>query len=184
VAAIALVALIALLAGQRFGLGRAQSPGPPPSQTAGAAGQPPNLANMTPREITDRMYDRVMQLHERGLTDSVRFWALTMAIPAFDFHDSLDADLRYDLGRIAEVGGEVALARAQADTILREHPTHLLGLILAAGVARQAGDSAALSGLRRRLLDAERAEMARGLPEYERHKLEIERALADARAGR
>jgi hypothetical protein len=183
VAAIALVALIALIAGQRFGSGRNSATVEPPPAVA-APGQAPNLANLTPREITDRLYNRVMMLHEQGLTDSLKLIAQTMAIPAFELHDSLDVDLRYDLGRIAEVSGEVALARAQADTILRQQPTHLLGLILSANVARIAGDSGAVRALQRRLLDSERAELARSLREYSLHKVDIDRALAEAKGGR
>ena len=143
----------------------------------------PSLASMTPREITNRLFERVMTLHEAGLRDSARYIARTMAIPAFELHDTLDADLRYDLGRIAEVSGETTIARAQSDSILREQPTHLLGLVLAVNLARAAGDSASLRALNRRLLAARESELALNRAEYALHKFDIDAALAAARRG-
>jgi hypothetical protein len=179
VAAIALVALIALVAGQKFGLGRQNTS----NIQTGLAGtqRAPDISQMSTREMTDRLYNRVMMLHEAGLSDSAAFTARTMAIPAFEMHDTLDADLRYDLGRIAEVTGDVALAKAQADTILSEQPTHLLGLVLAGNLARASGDSTTLKSLNKRLLDAEKAELAMNKREYSLHQLDIDRALAAAR---
>jgi hypothetical protein len=175
------VALIALVAGQSFRRDSAP-PGGADQPTGTMAQRAPSLNNMTPRQITDRLYDRVMLLNERGFADSVQLFA-TMAIQAFDLHDSLDLDLRYDLGRVAEVSGVLDIARAQADTILRQQPDHLLGLALAADVARKNGDSTAVRSLNRKLLDAEKKEMAAGREEYTRHKADVERALAAARGG-
>jgi hypothetical protein len=137
---------------------------------------------MTPRQITDRLFNRIMTFHEAGQLDSVKAFAV-MAIPAFDLHDSLDLDLRYDLGRIAEVSGVTDIANAQADTILREVPDHLLGLTLATNLARARGDSAAVRSLNRRLLQAEKKELELNRPEYTLHRVDIERALAAARGG-
>lgn len=180
-AAIALFALIALVTGQRFGMGR-QQPGESQALSASIP-RAPNINNMTPRQITDRLFEMVITLHEAGLTDSVRYMAQTMAIPAFQMHDSLDLDLRYDLGRIAEVSGELQIAGAQADTILRIQPTHLLGLVLSANLARRAGDAAALKSLNSRLLGAEKSELAQNRREYLIHREDIERALSAARGG-
>ncbi len=180
VAAIALVALIAMIAGGRF---FGSLPSDPAVAETPAVTRGPDLSRMTPREITDRLFNRVMELHEAGLEDSVKFLALNMAIPAFDLHDSLDVDLRYHLGRIAEVSGALAVAKAQADTILREKSTHLLGLALAARVARLEGDASRARAFDRRLLAAEKSEMALGLREYEDHKFDLDSALAKARRG-
>jgi hypothetical protein len=110
--------------------------------------------------------------------------ATTMAIPAFELHPTLDADLRYDLGRIAEVTGDIDLARAQADTILQQQENHLLGIILAANVARASRDTAGLGALNRKLLSVQSAELARNLTEYALHKKDIDKALESARGGR
>jgi Double zinc ribbon len=178
VAAIALVALIALVAGQRFGRGSADAA--PAPQTAAAAddrpGQPPDLSQMTPAEAAARLYDRVMSLHERGVTDSVRLFA-PMAIQAYEMLGALDLDQRYDVGRIAAVAGDQETARAQADTILARHPNHLLGLILAANAARMRKDSAAERRYHDQLVAAAPAERATRLAEYGTHENDIAIAL-------
>jgi hypothetical protein len=182
VAAIALVALVALVAAQRFSAATPEPPTIPLS--GGSAAQPmaraPDISQLTPRERADRLFDRVMALHERGRTDSVQFFA-QMAISAYQMLQPLDTDARYDMGRIADVAGLADFARAQADTILRTNPSHLLGLVLAVRAARSAGDERAATGFERRLIAAEPAERRRALPEYERHAADIDAALVVAR---
>ena len=131
---------------------------------------------MSPAERADRLYDRVMRLHGEGKDDSVRFFS-PMILQAYQMLGPLDADQHYDLGRIAEVIGNPDLARAEADTILKAQPTHLLGLTLAARVATP--DKA--RDFYKRLLAAEPAERKKALPEYDRHRDDIDAALATAR---
>jgi len=100
-----------------------------------------------------------------------------------DLHDSLDMDLRYDLARIAEVTGALPLASAQTDTILAKNPNHLLGLGMAARLARARGNSQRADQLDRRLLAAEQSELALGREEYRLHKTDVDSALARARRG-
>ena len=186
VASIALVALIALVAAQRFrspattAVGAvAQNPisAMPPDQPMVRA---PDISQLTPRERADRLFDRIMALHERGRSDSVQFFA-QMAIPAYQMLQPLDLDARYDMGRIAEVAGVADFARAQADTILRAEPNHLLGLVLAIRAARLAGDESAAVAFERRLIAAEPAERRRNRDEYTRHRADIDAALDVAR---
>ena len=181
VASIALVALIALVAAQRFSASNAlpQTPlgaGPPDQPMARA----PDISQLTPRERTDRLFHGIMALHERGRTDSVQFFA-QMAIPAYQMVQPLDLDARYDMGRIAEVAGLADFARAQADTILRAEPNHLLGLVLAIRAARLAGNESAAIAFERRLIAAESAERQRNREEYTRHRADIDAALDVAR---
>ena len=132
---------------------------------------------MSPGERAERLYDRVMALSERGRTDSVRFFA-PMAMQAYAMLGALSADQRYDLGRIAVLAGEEEVARAQADTILKRQPAHLLGLLLAADAARLRNDSARERDLLRRFAAAAPAERAKQLPEYTQHANEIEQRLS------
>ena len=209
IAAIALLTVVALVAGQNF---RAQRPGstldapsnalPPaglddravggPSQqqppadapfagggNGAAPGRAPDISNMTPAERASRLFDRVMRYDEEGKRDSLETFA-PMAMVAYEMVGRLDADQRYDLGRIGEVSGNFKVAKAQADTILRDRPTHLLGLLLA---ARMSPDPKVARDYERRLLAAAPAELKSPLPEYERHRNDIERALAAARKG-
>jgi hypothetical protein len=190
VASIALVALVALVAAQRFNaptatrldapsnaLPQAQLGEVPAEQPMGRA---PDISQLTPRERADRLFDRIMSLHERGRTDSVQFFA-QMAIPAYQMLQPLDLDTRYDMGRIAEVAGLADFARAQADTILRANRNHLLGLVLAIRASRLTGNEAAARAFERRLIAAEPAERRRDLVEYQRHRADIDGALDVAR---
>jgi hypothetical protein len=151
---------------------------PAPGQMGARA---PDISSMGPRERATRLYDRIMALHEQGKTDSVQFMALNMFIPQLRSMEPLDAHLRYDLGRVAEVAGAVDVAMAQADTILRAHPSHLLGLILASRAARMNGDETTALAFDRRVLAAERRERAKQLEEYTAHAADIDSALAEAR---
>lgn len=189
VAGIALLALIALVAAQRFSrapvptpVAEAQAPaaaddpnGPPP-----AAVRAPDISSMSPRERADRLYDRIMRLASEGQKDSATFFA-QMGISAYMMLPQQDADSRYDMGRIAEVAGALPVAQAQADTILAQHPNHLLGLILAISTADDAGDKTTARRMQRRLLTAQATELARNVPEYQRHQNEIVAAVEQAR---
>ena len=121
--------------------------------------------------------ERVMLLDSQGKSDSVLFFA-PMAIESYRMLSPLNIDQRYDLGRIAEVSGALPLAKAQADTILLQNPTHLLGLVLATRVAiqdKRASDAAAYSS---KLHAVYSSESAKKLPEYDRHKDDIQNVLA------
>jgi hypothetical protein len=191
VAAIALVALIALVVGQRFGarntpvaqpVADAAAPvGTAPSGPAGAMPRAPDISQLTPEQRAERLYDRIMKEVEAGRTENVRTF-MPMAIAAYEMITPLNLDQRYDLGRIGEVGGDTTLARAQADTILAAKPTHLLGLILKAKAARMEGNESRARDADARLLAAEAKERASGLQEYLSHKNDIDAAVTSARA--
>ena len=194
VAAIALVALIALVAGQRFGarptgttdvLDGANAQGTttitaPGAAPSGAPPRAPDISQMTPAQRAERLYDRVMTEAEAGRTESVASF-LPMAIAAYEMLAPLNLDQRYDLGRIGEVGGDSALARAQADTILRVRPTHLLGLILGAKAARMTGNEPHAQQFDVRLRSVEARERGVALPEYLLHRNDIDAAVAALR---
>ena len=200
VAAIALLALLAMSAGKFFNARRGSSldapqnalpqiglddRGAPPSSEDAAAGSAPgtrgpDISALSPEERADRLFNRVMLLNSQGKSDSALFFA-QMAMQNYQLISSLSADQRYDMGRIAEVVGALPLAKAQADTILRASPNHLLGLILAARIASLSGDTTARKRYETRFLAVEKTESARKLPEYERHQDDIAGALAVAR---
>jgi hypothetical protein len=140
----------------------------------------PDISSLSPQERADRLFNRVMLLHSQGKADSVQFFA-PMALTSYQMLAPLNNDQRYDMGRVGEVAGAIPLAKAQADSILRNAPTHLLGLILAARVATLEGDRTALRGFEKRLLAAEKGEMAKKLDEYDRHQDDIINGLAQAR---
>lgn len=180
IAGIALVALIALVAGQRF-----SRPAPDSTEAATQAGAAPfasggsaapDISNLTPAEAAIRLYNRVMSQHERGRADSVQIFA-PMAIMAYQALGQLDLDQHYDVGRIAAVSGDQTLASAEADTILAKHPNHLLGLILAGNAARMRKDTAAERAYYDKLVAAAPSERGKQLPEYTAHENDIAIAL-------
>jgi hypothetical protein len=184
VAAIALLALIALAAGQRFS--RTAQPADqlttPMGTPRGPGAQPraPDISAMTPTQRAERLYDRVMSAAERGLADSVQFF-VPMALQAYEAIGDLNVDQRYDMGRLAEVAGDAPIATAQADTILRAQPDHLLGLILASRAARLRNDEQAAKQHLDRLARVEPSERRKQLPEYLLHQNDIDMALAEWR---
>ena len=209
VAAIALLAVVALVAGQNFRAQRGGSLDGPSNafpqaglDDRGAAtaspgvdapfaggggeagpaagsggGRAPDISSLSPDERAARLFDRVMRYDEQGKRDSLLVFA-PMAMGAYELIGALDTDQRYDLGRIGEVSGNYTVAKAQADTILRAQPNHLLALALA---ARMSPDPAVAREYRRKLVAAAPAELAKKLPEYARHRADITRALAQAR---
>jgi hypothetical protein len=206
VAAIALLTVVALVAGQNFraqrggsldgpsnafpqaglddrgGAGQ-EAQGAPVAPFAGGAaggGPAPDISSMSPEERASRLFDRVMRYDEQGKRDSLLVFA-PMALNAYEMIGTLDTDQRYDLGRIGEVSGNYTVAKAQADTILRAQPNHLLALALA---ARMSPDPAVARQFQQRLLAAAPTELPKKLPEYERHRADITRALEQARGAK
>jgi hypothetical protein len=179
VAAIALLAFIALVAGQKFGANR-----PVPQDQSVASEIPqaraPDISNMTPAERAIRLHDRIMQWKSVGRQDSVMLFA-PMGIAAFEMLGTLDSDARYDLGMIGWASANATVARAQSDTILQQNPRHLLGLILGARVAKLQNREADERGFYQRLVAAEQAERAAARDEYITHQGDIDAALEEAR---
>lgn len=178
---IPIFALVALVLMSAWQSSRTPSAGAPQGTPLGMRpGVAPDISSMSPEEQADRLFNRVMRLSSEGKADSAAFFA-SMAMGALESLQPLDAHRRYDLGLVALAGGDPARARAQADTILAERRTHLLGLVLAARAADARGDAAAARAFRRRLLAAESAERAAGLQEYTDHDADLRAALEQAR---
>ena len=136
---------------------------------------------MSPRERADRLFDRIMRLATEGKKDSVQFFA-PMAMSAYEMIPNPDADARFDMGRIAEVAGALLRGKSEADSILAKQPTHLLGLVLAMQVARaRAATPPAANAYHAKLRAAQKSELAKKLPEYDRHIADIRDALASGK---
>ncbi|HVT37895.1 MAG TPA: hypothetical protein VHE78_02510 [Gemmatimonadaceae bacterium] len=135
---------------------------------------------MSPEERATRLFDRVMRYGAEGKPDSARVFA-PMAIQAYEMLGAPDVHNRYDIGMIAVVSGDTAIARAQTDTILGQNPTHLLGLVLGIKSASLRNDPAARVAFQKRLVAAAAAERAKQLKEYADHKPDIDAALKQAR---
>lgn len=180
IAAGVIVLLVAFVAGQQVMTAPAapdagQAAGAPFAGTGGAASGT-DISNMSPEEAASRLFDRVMRYASEGKADSAAIFA-PMAMLAYERIGPLDAHARYDIGTIASVIGDAAATVAQADTILKTQPNHLLGLILAAKGADLKKDATGAAKYRARLVAAAPAERAKGLKEYVDHQSDVDRAL-------
>ncbi len=142
-----------------------------------AGGRPggvaPDISRMTPRERFDRLYNRIMQAASRGdSAEAIRF--TPMALGAYTQLDTVDADARYHAGVLRLQTGDVAGARALADTILRRTPGHLLGYVLLGTAADRSGDTAAAARARRDFQQHYAAETTAARPEYRDHAAAID----------
>jgi hypothetical protein len=180
VAAIALVAVVALVAGQVYGARGTAQPDGAAGSTEAPVVRAPDISTMSPQERADRLFDRVMRYASEGKNDSAQVFA-PMAIGAVEALAPLTLHHRYDLGLLGLATGDANLARAEADTILRAQPTHLLGLVLASRAAEARGDAASKAQFDKRLIAAEPGERAKALAEYGDHGADLQKALVAAR---
>ena len=179
VAGIALLCLLAYIVGQNWR--RTRPATPPPAAAPLASGRAVDISQMSPQERADRLFARVMTYVGEGKSDSVAFFS-PMAIQSFEALAPLHAHQRYDLGLLGIVSGDGELARAQADTILRAEPSHLLGLILAMRAAGLQLDTLSRRRFANRFTAVLVAERAKRLPEYSDHAPDIDAAVRDADA--
>lgn len=182
---------VALVGGVALALARGES-GPPAAAAAGApfaGGADPSgassvdIANMTPRERFDRLFDRIMRAAESGDANTVVGFS-PMALQAYQMLDTVDADARYHAALIMLHTEDVAGARALADTILKQEPGHLFGYVIKGTIARFQQDQKGLDQSYRDFLAHYDAEIKKKRPEYEAHPRAIEEFLKAARDAR
>lgn len=151
-----------------------------PAGAGPAGGAMPNIAKMSPSERAARLYARIMQYADAGKTDSVSFFA-PMALASHEMLTAPTEDERYHFGRIAEVTNQPAIAKAQADTLLAARNGNVLGLLLAARAARMIRDTKAERTYDLLLLKVVDRELATKNADYDQHRAEIDRAVAEAK---
>ena len=173
-----LVLLIMVLARQQpAAAGNSPAQGP---FSSSAAGTPPDISNMSPRERFDRLYNRVMAAAEGGDQATVNQFT-PMAITAYSQLDTVDPDARFHLALLSLHTGDPAAVEALADTILQQVPGHLFAYMIRGAQARFAGDSVALKQAYADFLGHYDAEMAAARPEYADHKRSVDDFAAAAR---
>jgi hypothetical protein len=166
------VATLALIAVVVVVVGRGGGPAAPEAQASGPfdpnAPASTDIANLSPREAADRLFDRVMRAHSGGDTAQVSFFG-PMTLQAYASVSPLDADARLHIGLVGLAINQPEVALAQADTILRENRTHLFGLALRARAQADQNEPASARRAFQAYLDAYASERARNLPEYGMH---------------
>ena len=178
VAGAALGALITVLL-MRPGRTGGGTPDTPPFAAQGGGAPAIDISQMSPEERATRLYNRVMRLAEEGKTDSVQFF-LPMALQTYGQLPALDNDARYHIGVLHLAGGDAAGALAEADTIVRNTPTHLFAFMLRARAYQASSNSARATQAFRDFLRNEAAERGRSRPEYTDHKDTLDAFHADA----
>jgi hypothetical protein len=145
-----------------------------------AAGTPPDLSGMSPREAADRLYNRVMQAVSAGDEAEVQRF-LPMAIQAYGMVSPLDDDGLYHLATLRRAGGDFAGALATAQEGLADKPDHLLLLAAAADAAAGMGDQTTARGYWQHFLDVFDRQKALGLMEYLDHDPVLQESREHAR---
>jgi len=152
---------------------------------AGGAAATTDISNMTPRERFDKLFDRVMRAAEQGDQATVTTFS-PMALNAYELLEpgDRDADARYHAALIRLHTGDVDGARALADTILKQQPSHLFGIVTRGTIARFQKDQKALDQSYRDFLAHYDSEMQAKRPEYDAHPRALEEFLKVAREAR
>jgi hypothetical protein len=139
----------------------------------GLAGPAPDISSLSPRQSFDRLFNRVMVAAGQGDSATVvRFTA--HGLSAYAQLDSVDADARYHAAVLHAQVGQYPEALALADTILTDHPGHLLGLLIRGTVAELQADQSALAAARRDFLAAWTRDPRRDRAEYLDHQTAID----------
>jgi hypothetical protein len=132
----------------------------------------PDISNMTPRERFNRLYNRVMQAAQSGDEATVSRFT-PMALAAYAQLDTIDSDARYHAALLKVHTGNVAEARALADTILAADPGHLFGYVVRGTVARFQKNEKELSRAYSGFLKRYEPEMKLNRPEYSEHQTSL-----------
>ena len=139
------------------------------NQSGAPTSRPPDLSRMSPRERFDRLWDRVMRAAEGQSADTVTMFA-PMALAAYGQLDSVDTDARLHAAMIHVAVGELAAAKALADTIEQHEKGHLFIDLIRGSVADQETDAKTLARAYANFLARYAAELAANRKEYVDHK--------------
>jgi len=134
-----------------------------------APGTPPDISQMSPIERFIRLNDRIMAAVGQGDSATVQTF-LPMALSAYAQLPTADTDTRYHAALLNAQAGDMAAARALADTILTAEPANLIGLALQGALAEMAKDPAGLIEARRRFNAAWATEITKPNQEYVDHR--------------
>jgi hypothetical protein len=135
------------------------------AQTRGST-RPPDISSMTPRQRFDRLFARIA---ESQSSDTIMMFA-PMALSAYQQLDQVDIDARFHAATVHLIVGEMAQAKALADTILAAQPKHLFGYLIRGEAAKQEKDDKALTRSYAAFMAAYEAEIKAGRKEYQEHQ--------------
>ena len=148
--------------------------GAAPIQEPSAAGAPPDISGLTPRQRFDTLFNVVMRASEGG--DAARASRFApMAFMAYADLPDVDADARYHAAVLRlHVEGDVKPALLLADTILANQPRHLFGYMIRGTAGQLAADERLTRKAAADFLAAWDAETASGKTEYQDHRIMLD----------
>jgi hypothetical protein len=127
-----------------------------------------DLADLTPRQAADHLFDRVMRaLIAHNVTEARNF--LPMAIAAYVDVDSLGPDGAFHLATLQRVGADNTAALETTRAALAQYPDHLLVLGEAAAASLGLGDTVFAQQYAGRFLEVYETEVQRDLEDYAHH---------------
>ena len=135
-----------------------------------------DIANMSPREAADRLYNRVMSALEANDSAQVNMF-LPMAIQSYEMARPLDLDGLFHLARLQRVGVLDAESLATAEEALARNPDYLLALYAAGDAALALGQEGAATEYLGRLVEVWDAQMASGNQDYQLHAAQMDGIL-------
>lgn len=156
-----------------------------PGGDAGGMPSAQELSQMSPRQAADRLFNRTMRLRSSGDEAGRAPFFARMGVRAYRrIPDSeVDADVRFHIGLLQLVQEAPDAAAAEADTILSEHPAHLLGLLLAARAAEARGAEEEARRWRDSLEAAGSRTSLDARPEYRAHESLLGEVAGDGSGG-
>jgi len=148
--------------------------GSPDAGAPAAAGTPPDISGLSPREQFDTLYNVVMRASENGDTArAARF--MPMALMAYQGLGEVDADARYHAAVLhLHVQGDARSALLLADSIQAGAPRHLFAFMIRGSAGQLSGDQAMVRKANADFLKAWDAEMGSGRPEYRDHSVMLD----------
>lgn len=143
-----------------------------------AAGQPPDLSTMSPREAADRLFNRVMMADEQDNQAEIEQFT-PMAVAAYERLEEFDTDALFHVGMIHVAAGDLDQAKDFNERMKAIAPTHLLAALLEHRLAEEEGNTSVAASAASRFHEHYEEEMSIGRTEYEHHRASIERFRAN-----
>lgn len=139
------------------------------------------LADMSPREAADRLFDRAMREGEEGDPERSQFFA-EMALTAYGRvgMGDLDTDAFFHIGLLHLAMGDPGAARGIGEALLSTDSEQLYGLVIEARAADAEGRTEDAAATRERLRAAIEGGVSLDDPAYAPHRSLIEGELSSA----
>jgi hypothetical protein len=181
--AIGAVGVILAMIGAFMILDRQESAAPSVTSTQSTASGTSTSA-LTPVEVAERLFNRVMAASERGDTEESQRFA-PAAIEAYGQLATLDNDAHYHVGLVHLTMGDTESAQAELDAIGGSVPHHLFGIMLEHAIAEAKGDDDGIATAYARFVSAYNTELLTDRDEYRGHRTGIDgfRARAGTAVG-